>query len=570
MMPSPRRLLLALLVVPVAARATVVTTATDEDDGLLGGGTGVSLREAVKYSAAGDTVSFAPALSGAVIRLTAGELTVSSALTIDGSTLPKSVILSGDKTGNGRTSDDTRIFRITNGEFILDSLILDRGFNQYGGAIYVTNTTTRLTLRNCVLSDNESITHGGAIYFIGALNSPTSYLRVQNCRFSGNDTGHDGGAIHGSGTLQIENSIFSDNTAFQGCAIFNGAGTTTVESCSLSGGVAYNGGAICNLGTFNLRGSTVSGNSAQKGGGIHSSSGTFVIENSTVSGNSSSSTGGGIQASGVLNLTNVTVAGNTAVTFGGGVYCDIVTATLVSTTVSANSALSTDGGIYNNESSPLTLANSIVAGNTAPSAPNLSGKFTGSPNLVSGEPLLAPLGDYGGPTQTMPPLPGSPAYKAAIAPVPATDQRGFPRVEFPELGAAEYQGTADAARYWHLDFDNDGAPFGIEQSLGRDPFKPDPAHPKNFSGPVINAAGQAVVRFGLNNTSTRASGTRWIVKRSPDLSPGSFIEIYRTTGIADSAAPGITFVRTSTDVTVTDTNPPPGGAFYRFEAGLEP
>ena len=44
-------LLAALAVTP--ATATVVTTAIDEDDGELGGGSGVSLREAVAYSPPG-------------------------------------------------------------------------------------------------------------------------------------------------------------------------------------------------------------------------------------------------------------------------------------------------------------------------------------------------------------------------------------------------------------------------------------------------------------------------------------------------------------------------------------
>jgi hypothetical protein len=42
-----RLLLLALLIFPLAARGTVVTTVIDEDNGSLGGGHGVSLREAV-------------------------------------------------------------------------------------------------------------------------------------------------------------------------------------------------------------------------------------------------------------------------------------------------------------------------------------------------------------------------------------------------------------------------------------------------------------------------------------------------------------------------------------------
>ena len=49
---------------------------------------------------------------------------------------------------------------------------------------------------------------------------------------------------------------------------------------------------------------------------------------------------------------------------------------------------------------------------------------------ITNAPMLAPLGNYGGPTQTMPPLPGSPAIDAgsdSATNLFATDQRGHAR-----------------------------------------------------------------------------------------------------------------------------------------------
>ncbi len=97
----------------------------------------------------------------------------------------------------------------------------------------------------------------------------------------------------------------------------------------------------------------------------------------------------------------------------------------------------------------MSLTNSIVAQNSAAySGPNIhddGSNTTISHSLTSGDPLLAPLGDYGGPTQTMPPLPGSPAIDAgdpAFTGPPDTDQRGegFPRVLNGriDIGAFEY------------------------------------------------------------------------------------------------------------------------------------
>jgi hypothetical protein len=59
-----------------------------------------------------------------------------------------------------------------------------------------------------------------------------------------------------------------------------------------------------------------------------------------------------------------------------------------------------------------------------PAAPTVGAKPIATP------PLLAALGDHGGPMQTMPPLPGSPAIDAGDDSVTnrnATDQRGKPR-----------------------------------------------------------------------------------------------------------------------------------------------
>src|SRR5262249_49090076 len=55
--------------------------------------------------------------------------------------------------------------------------------------------------------------------------------------------------------------------------------------------------------------------------------------------------------------------------------------------------------------------------------------------------LLAPLGNYGGPTQTMPLLPGSPAIDAGTSTgAPTVDQRGQARVGAVDIGAFESQG----------------------------------------------------------------------------------------------------------------------------------
>ena len=136
-----------------------------------------------------------------------------------------------------------------------------------------------------------------------------------------------------------------------------------------------------------------------------------------------------------------TVAGNSA-GYGGGIQ-NSGTLTINNSTLSGNSAPAGEGGGIYNENT-LTLNNCIVAGNTAQSAPNIYGAFSGSDNLTTGIPLLAPLGNYGGPTQTMPPLFGSAAIDNgddSVTSFLTSDQRGYPRLSgsHVDIGAVEAQ-----------------------------------------------------------------------------------------------------------------------------------
>ncbi|MEM7148053.1 MAG: choice-of-anchor Q domain-containing protein [Verrucomicrobiota bacterium] len=194
--------------------------------------------------------------------------------------------------------------------------------------------------------------------------------------------------------------------------------------------------------------STIDGNtSAISGGGIFQGGtsnfpgGTTVIANTTIADNKASNSGGGIYNLDVLNVSNTTFAGNQAESVhGGGLYNGGgANTTLVHATITQNTANRRGGGFRNQ--GILSLERSLVAGNTAPTSPNIDGAFTDSNNLTSGNPVLAPLANYGGLTDTMPPLPGSLAIDSAttLPSTPATDQRGLPRPNgpAPDIGAAE-------------------------------------------------------------------------------------------------------------------------------------
>jgi Calx-beta domain len=274
-----------------------------------------------------------------------------------------------------------------------------------------------------------------------------------------------------SGTVFIINTSTAVNLS--GITVTNGkAQSNSPSPC----GPPSCGGGIFNSGTLNLASSTVSGNSASSGGGIWNE-GAMTLTGCTVSNNSAPGigVGGGIfnDTGRTLTITDSTVSNNLA-GHGGGIDTNVnSTVTVISSTVSGNaSTISAGGGISNSGGDgALQLRSSIVAGNTSPDSPDLSGGATsqghnlvgisdGSHGLTNGtngdivgtasapvDAKLAPLGNYGGPTQTQLLLCGSPAIDAgddAVTGAPlslTTDQRGVARKSgaHVDIGAVERQ-----------------------------------------------------------------------------------------------------------------------------------
>ena len=191
------------------------------------------------------------------------------------------------------------------------------------------------------------------------------------------------------------------------------------------------GGGFYNFGILTVNNSIIFGNtvnqgSSGSGGGIYNQ-GTLTVSNSTLSGNSAGSFGGGgIKNDGTLTVTNCTLSGNTATSKGGGI---LNTGTLnIANTIIANS---TSGGDYaSNGGTIVTNLNNLVEDASITDASSTS---PGSGN-ISGDPLLGPLANNGGPTLTLALLPGSPAIAAGDAtisnapPINGLDQRGVTRI----------------------------------------------------------------------------------------------------------------------------------------------
>src|SRR5262249_6738056 len=148
-------------------------------------------------------------------------------------------------------------------------------------------------------------------------------------------------------------------------------------------------------------------------------------------------------AAGGLNvLTNCTVTNNTAGDGGGGLYNGASSSTLLTNCTVVGNAAAGPGGGLDNAGIPvgLSLMNTIVAGNKGV---DISGSFNNAGgNLIDVDVLLAPLGSYGGSTQTFALLPGSPAIGGGVSgpSVPTNDQRGQGRSGGIDIGSFQSQG----------------------------------------------------------------------------------------------------------------------------------
>jgi IPT/TIG domain len=302
---------------------------------------------------------------------------------------------------------------------------------------------------------------------------------------NGRSPGH-AGAVENSGTLSLVHDRFVDDHATDpGGAIVNYTTITALAGDAFIGdGSSRYGGAVANFGSIALgQGDTFTGNVAQIGGGAIENDGSITslddssftanksgyagaVDNSGTIGDLSQDTFWGNDVSGyagaVENVLGATISSVTNDTFaynsvsnglgqGGALEQDGESAIglLANDTIIHNHA-TIGGGIYNDSSTVASVTGVIVAFNTgkqgancenfnsdvADSGYNLEsdaaascGFSAGTHDLVGVNPLLRPLGSYGGPTLTAPPWPPSPVISGAPAGpcTVAADQRGVPR-----------------------------------------------------------------------------------------------------------------------------------------------
>ncbi len=331
-----------------------------------------------------------------------------------------------------------------------------------GGAIY--SDRGLVTVTDTIITDSAAAAEGGGIWASGGT------LTVVQSTITDNTADEGGGIRTSAVTLTIIESTITGNTADDGGGIYTRASTAlTITDSNISDNSALvsGGGLYTSSGAQTITESLISDNSAgDRGGGVYIIGGTPTITKTTIDGNMAN-LGGGIykQSGSRITIAESTLSNNVAYADGGGVYARIVAVTATNTTFSGNHASDNGGAIYNAPDREFTLINSTLSNNSADnlggavfveggnvrpkqtiianstSGGNCSGAIVsqdynlsddGSCNLGAANDLantaasLAPLGDYGGPTQTHQPFQSSAAVDSGTC-ITSTDQRGVSR-----------------------------------------------------------------------------------------------------------------------------------------------
>ncbi|TWT65884.1 hypothetical protein Pla123a_47950 [Posidoniimonas polymericola] len=327
----------------------------------------------------------------------------------------------------------------TSGSFLLADSMVDDNFARNVGGLHLDSVQNPIIERTTI-SNNTSAggVWGAGIRYVSPSPSDSSELFVVDTDIRGNVTQRPGGrgvgaGINATGPIRLLRTTVSDNHVLDPDGIAQGgaiagfdvvlidstvSGNSTAATYANGGGI---GGSNVTLINSTVSGNTMTGQQSE-GGGIFASS--LLLLNSTVSGNSAggdSSTGGGIRA-GSIRVISSTVTGNRSGGAGGGIHTSgsaTGSELLIENSIVAGNLRNTATTAQPNDLTPgsgnrLSVRHSLIGVNTSVNltggAPNADGNYVGTLAEVGLiDPLLGPLADNGGPTQTHALLPGSPA-----------------------------------------------------------------------------------------------------------------------------------------------------------------
>jgi hypothetical protein len=349
-----------------------------------------------------------------------------------------------------------------------------------------------------------------------------------------------GGGIRNGGTLTLNRVIVRNNVVGGAIEAAGGGianhGTmelidSAVEQNVTSGPVLHSGAGIINGGTLTLTRSTVSRNVSLRPAEFFSNTGSIAnygvlaIVDSTVSGNNGGEDGPG----GIFNVATLSVTGSTIVSnFSALGLVDGIHSTDRDTDPDTPPATATVTNtiVANNFNTESAFPSSQCAGVTSSGGNLATDSSCGPPgpgDAVAANVGLGGLSDQGGPTQTHPLLPGSPAIDTALpGPCNPTDQRGMPR--FP---AVCDKGSFEFTPPIFADMPADHFARGAAEAL--------------YASGVTSGCGTAPLVFCPDDFLTRAQISVFLLRalEAPGYIPPPAVGIFADVPIGDPFAPWI-------------------------------
>ncbi|MHB8448252.1 MAG: choice-of-anchor Q domain-containing protein [Rudaea sp.] len=483
--------LLAALPLADALATTWTVTGTGDTPAGCAGTNCPTLRDAINAAQNRDVIQFSSTIDGATILLSqysntqtgtefgpsAFFITSNKALILDGETgLTRGITIERDS-----TQAPFRLFDIDVGSGLtLQGLTLKNGLAQgfssdfgggalgAGGAIFNQGT---VSIDSCTFVGN--VAQGG---IGGNVNGNFSGGAGVGSTPSGGNGGGPNGSISNTADGGFGGGGFASSPGTNG-GFGGGGGGGGAGGTGGAGGFGGGGGNGSPAGSGGFGGGSGSasygGGGAGMGGAIFNDAvsipASLTIVNSTFTANSASGGAGGSGAAGgsgfggaifnysaVLNIQSSTLARNGVAAASGGTVDGGAVYSLDDRNCSAG------GNTCGNSASTFDLENSIFSNSqggthdivintiTPPAAGTFSGlivmsydntQFTISNPVSSADPMLSPLGHYGGPTPTMVPHQRSAAIDSVTCAL-AVDQRGVARPQGTncDVGAVEYDG----------------------------------------------------------------------------------------------------------------------------------
>ena len=229
---------------------------------------------------------------GYVIKVASGaNLTIN-----DSGTTTDGIITGGYNLGDGGGIVNLGTLTLNNVTVSGNKVEENRSAYGVGAGIY-NNSTSTLTMNNCIVKENVAIGGGGGVH------SEKGTLTINGGEIKNNSSNNKGGGVRVKKNATITGCAIKDNLlakkeANDGGGFYSDKGSTvTLIDCEISGNNAERwGGGIYVIGsatTLTLQGCLVENNTAlTSGGGIYMHEGTLNIEGTTIRHNTSYSVGG--------------------------------------------------------------------------------------------------------------------------------------------------------------------------------------------------------------------------------------------------------------------------------------